>query len=537
MIVIVRTLFLLVLLVPTLAAVEARAAVRTLVAIGQNVGLADEQRLLWAEEDARRLRDVFVELGGVAPERASLVQGATKADVLVELARVRGQIEETRRRGERAELFVTYSGHGDADALHLGDERLSLDELSRALASIPADMTVLVLDACRTETGPRSGRTRGAAKGAAFDVKLVRELAPRGRVTLSSTSADELAQESDDIEGAFFTHHIVAGLRGAADGDRDGRVTLDEVYAYAHARTLAQSFAAPVVQHPERTATLSGEGELVVAQLDRAPARVQFASDVEGGLLLVDGRSARVIVEVKKARGAPLSLAVPPGRLRVLSRKGASSGIAELSLARGQTREVALADFTSTTQASATSRGPRIDMDVDVTPWIVSAAALVATPGPGPGAPAGGIVSVERRVFGSPLFVGTRHAFTFASGSDDVTRRRFEDTQYRGALTLGTDVVLGPLRLGGALGAGAHLAGQTVRSLDEDRLARIGLDATVQGSTAGPMALVALSASLVARDPLAVFVGVDGGASLLRIDADDVLSPWAMFVCGLAVEL
>ena len=34
---------------------------------------------------------------------------------------------------------------------------------------------------------------------------------------LTSSSADEDAQESDAIAGSYFSHHLVSGLRGSAD--------------------------------------------------------------------------------------------------------------------------------------------------------------------------------------------------------------------------------------------------------------------------------------------------------------------------------
>ena len=65
----------------------------------------------------------------------------------------------------------------------------------------------------------------------------------RGHAYLTSSSADEAAQESDRIGGSFFTHFLVTGLRGAADADSDKRVTLDEAYRFAFDETLARTEA------------------------------------------------------------------------------------------------------------------------------------------------------------------------------------------------------------------------------------------------------------------------------------------------------
>ena len=52
---------------------SAHAAVRSIVAIGNDVGLAGELPLRWAEQDASRLAEVFTSLGGVSSTRATVL--------------------------------------------------------------------------------------------------------------------------------------------------------------------------------------------------------------------------------------------------------------------------------------------------------------------------------------------------------------------------------------------------------------------------------------------------------------------------------
>src|SRR3712207_6005300 len=63
----------------------------------------------------------------------------------------------------------------------------------------------------------------------------------RGHAFLTASSADEAAQESDRIQGGFFTHYFLSGLRGAADTSRDGRVTLAEAYQFSYGETLRRT--------------------------------------------------------------------------------------------------------------------------------------------------------------------------------------------------------------------------------------------------------------------------------------------------------
>jgi hypothetical protein len=71
-------------------------------------------------------------------------------------------------------------------------------------------------------------------------------------VLIASSSGVEKARESERVYGSFFTHHLVAALRGAADRSGDGVVTLTDPFAYARERTgrldgcvPASSFNAP----------------------------------------------------------------------------------------------------------------------------------------------------------------------------------------------------------------------------------------------------------------------------------------------------
>ena len=80
-----------------------------------------------------------------------------------------------------------------------------------------------------------------------------------GSILLGSSSGLESAHESEALSGSFFTHHLVAGLRGAADRNGDGEVTLGEVFAYAKELTVRDSvLQSEAPQHPSFLVNLSG---------------------------------------------------------------------------------------------------------------------------------------------------------------------------------------------------------------------------------------------------------------------------------------
>jgi hypothetical protein len=88
-----------------------------------------------------------------------------------------------------------------------------------------------------------------------------------------------LLQESEELAGAVFTHFLVSGLRGGADVDGDGRVTLSELYTYAYRKTLMRTGTGVALQHPAMTLDTSGTGEIVLTR----PSTASAFLEVPGG--------------------------------------------------------------------------------------------------------------------------------------------------------------------------------------------------------------------------------------------------------------
>src|SRR5439155_1760197 len=101
----------------------------------------------------------------------------------------------------------------------------------------------------------------------------------------------ELALESREIRGSFFTHHFVSGLRGAADASGDGRVTLAEAYEYAFSRTVSATSGTVVgPQHPAYDYRLSGKGDFVLTDLLRPSGVLELPAGYDRLLVLAEPR-------------------------------------------------------------------------------------------------------------------------------------------------------------------------------------------------------------------------------------------------------
>ena len=296
---------------------SAYAETRFALLVGHNLGMADEVPLRWAESDAIRMRNLLTEIGNVHPDRAILLKSPTPKDFDQAYARLQGAIDEASRRGESTVLIFYFSGHADARALHFGLDGLPLAELEGELASIGADTVLSVLDACRNDRTPRA-LTKGATRAPAFAWPAGGPATPKGYVRLTSVAEGEVAQESDDLQGSLFSHYLLTGMRGSADFDGDGVVTLSEIYRHGYRRTLeATHREATAVQHSELDVKLTGRGELIVTYPRRAGAHLVFGDDAEGHWLVVDDASGRIVAELEQRPGQQQRLAIASGRYRL----------------------------------------------------------------------------------------------------------------------------------------------------------------------------------------------------------------------------
>ncbi|HTO98856.1 MAG TPA: caspase family protein [Myxococcales bacterium] len=315
-----------------LAALPALAESRRFaLVVGDANGGAGTRPLRYAERDARRMHGILTRLGGVRPEDARLLTGASAGEVRDALADLSARAAQAKARGDETVLLVYYSGHAKDGDLRLGDSRMPLSELREALRGAPADVRIGLLDSCQSGAITRAKGVRAAP---AFDVQQAQAAAtrPRGLVLIASSSADEESQESDEIGASFFTHYLASGLLGDADASGDGKVTLAEAYAYAYARTVGETAESRVgAQHPVYLYDLGGAGDLVLTELSPARGALVFPAGAEGVYTVLDG-SRRAIAEVAKPRGDQRRLALAPGDYLVKKREGDSLLVGSFSL-------------------------------------------------------------------------------------------------------------------------------------------------------------------------------------------------------------
>ncbi|HTU59017.1 MAG TPA: caspase family protein, partial [Polyangiales bacterium] len=301
--------------------------------MGSNAGGPGQADLRYAEADTERVADVLTALGGYEKEHVERLLHPNAAQLKAALERMRAKVEALSREGVQSRFFFYYSGHARADALNLGREQVPLSELRERIESLPATLSIVVLDAC--QSGAFS-RPKGAQQAADFSFNSVERLNAAGIAVVASSNERELSQESELLRSSYFTHHWLVALRGGGDHNGDGRVTLSEAYQYAYNHTLANTAESAVgEQHATLETNLRGQDDVPLTQPALASSRLRVPSAFEGRVLVQALPSWSVLAELDKVSGQPVSLALPPGRYAATVRRGDQASRCSLVLEDG----------------------------------------------------------------------------------------------------------------------------------------------------------------------------------------------------------
>jgi hypothetical protein len=321
--------------------------------IGLFVGINEASgkgTLRYATTDALSMARVMEELGGIQKGNSHVKIGPSRASLFSEFESIRKKIRL--RRMKRVEFLFYYSGHSDESGLLLGSERVDYSVLRDRVRGLNADVTVIVLDSCASG---HFTRLKGGVKVPPFLTDGTSKL--KGYVALTSSSLNEVAQESDRIRGSYFTHFLISGMRGAADVLPNRQITLSEAYQYAYHETLFRTEqSVGGAQHPSYSIQLSGSGELVMTDLRKSATQVVLTEDVTGRLAFFDS-SDRMALEVHKKVSKPMEVALEPGTYTVYRFEGDHQSKARAEIVERRPLRISLSAFETLKPDEAVPRG------------------------------------------------------------------------------------------------------------------------------------------------------------------------------------
>ncbi len=513
---------------------------RILVAVSHSQGLLDEAPLKHAKNDAARVRDVFVQMGRVRAGDAIVLDDPDVATLVATLARVRGMTAST----PDAQIFFYFSGHGDRERLHLGQETYAMTDLSARLAEVPAQLRVVVTDACRTQ----NARNKGGTVEPGFAITLSAPAEAVGSVWLYASAEGEAAQESDELSGAIFTHHWLNGLSGAADVNGDRRVTLEEAYAYAHAQTMVRSFRGTgTLQRPSAKFDVNMHAPITVTEIptDRATLRLPQARDI---YYLVSsmgpGNATRSVAsEVWSSADRSTELSLPPGKYAVQRRAHGELGYLEVDLGRKDLRSLSPDDFRAMPREAMARKGgdadPQPDVVHDEQPRLQRNSASIGYL----------LEGMSQLPFAQGIHADYMHSFgptadwTLTVGGGLVFGKRSTASNDEAVRTLAASALFGrSVRLGsafalrGSIGPELRFATQDLTARDSARLAPAGIATSSSATTLAPGGLLALDAEYVIVPHFLARVRGEAGVSALTVADSTKAAFHAGGVVGLGVQ-
>ena len=235
-------------------------------------------KLKYAVNDARAFRRLLVEKNLVPAENITVLlnEQATLRNLRSALGTgLKGAADSDDM------VIIFYAGHGaterdamsmdgdglekyiltyDSDPSDLFSTALPMRDLALIFHRIRSERLIFIADACYS--GASGGRTVSLTglRANITDTFLDRITAGRGKVIITASAANEVSAEKDELQHGVFTYYLLEGLKGAADTDGDGLVTVDEAYRYVSDRVPK---ATHQEQHPVKKGTV--EGSLVLS--------------------------------------------------------------------------------------------------------------------------------------------------------------------------------------------------------------------------------------------------------------------------------
>lgn len=239
------------------------------------------RRLKYAVNDARLFYDYLVEYTHIPQKNVTLL-----SDHEATLTQIRSTLGTRLKSiaGKDDMVIIFFAGHGatekdvmspDGDGLEKyllpydanpGDlyaTALPMREISHIFKRIQAERLVFIADSCYS--GASGGRTIDITgiRANISDGFMDRVAAGKGRIIMTASAANEVSVENDHLGHGVFTYYLVEGLKGKADADGDGFITVDEAYLYVSDKVPQ---ATGQEQHPIKKGTLEGRLILGIIQ-------------------------------------------------------------------------------------------------------------------------------------------------------------------------------------------------------------------------------------------------------------------------------
>ena len=177
--------------------------------------------------------------------------------------------------GRSTDGIANYLLPYDVDRENLFASALSREEFERLIGTVRSKRRVVFMDACHSGGVAMQGSRK---VGVGYSRDFFETIAQgSGSMVIAAAEHNQLSWEDATLGHGVFTYHLLEALRGKADSDGDGRVTMNEVYEYLK-RSVPESVRrlGKGEQRPVLSSQVSGD---IVLTINRQ--RMQEVSEEE----------------------------------------------------------------------------------------------------------------------------------------------------------------------------------------------------------------------------------------------------------------
>ncbi len=193
-----------------------------------------------------------------------------------------------RRAGKNDTVALFFSGHGssrpdipgeyfflthDADPEFLEATAVKMTGM-RFLRGLDSKRVVVIADTSHAGLA-KVTESKSVQPGLSNLLRQFKESA--GRAIISSCRPDEISLDEEALGKSIFTHYLLEALKGAADKDSNGIVTIEEAYDYVYQQTKNRTRGR---QHPQFEGGV--EGAFPVSYVGPTGTRLKLVTDPPG---------------------------------------------------------------------------------------------------------------------------------------------------------------------------------------------------------------------------------------------------------------
>jgi len=242
-------------------------------------------KLRFAKKDAESLYALVIDpqIGGFPEENVRLL-----VDEDAKLQTIKSTIGSWLAKSVNPEdmVLLFYSGHGGVDSDPSGEEADGLNkyiipydaklsdlystallnsELSIMLDRVRSNQFIFLIDCCYSGGATSDIGEMRTISNTKVKADIYGQLASQGRVVISASRPEQVSFEVSQLGHGIFTYHLLEGLKGKANIDRNSFVSLIETYLYLSREVNKTAQSLGTLQIPTFKGSVAGDIPLTKA--------------------------------------------------------------------------------------------------------------------------------------------------------------------------------------------------------------------------------------------------------------------------------